>query len=213
MTQRPTLRDCGFWRGEAVILASKSQGRARVLTQAGIPFEVEDSCFDERSLPDMDNIDARRQASILAREKAQIVSDRRKDRIVVGADQTLGFKNRTLHKSPDIKHAIAQLRMLSGTSHQLHSAVACMRDGDMLFEFVVSARIEMRNLSENALRAYAETMGETILTTVGGYEIEGLGASLVAQIHGDIFTIIGLPVFELLSGLREIGVIDEEGER
>lgn len=212
MHRRALLETCGLWRGAPAILASRSAGRARLLEAAGIPFEAVDSYLDERRVEGIDNLEPRAQAAQLALTKARLVSLRHPDRIVVGADQTLAFRGKPLHKSSDVNQALNQLRELRGASHLLHSAVACVRDNVPLFEFVVSATIHMRNVSDNALNAYAAAMGEKLLTTVGGYEIEGLGVMLIERVDGDMFTVIGLPLFPLLAGFRELGVISEEGE-
>lgn len=201
-----------MWRGPPIILASRSQGRARVLAAAGIPFEAVDSRIDERATPGVNQAAPQDQAAILAREKARTVSLRLPDRFVLGADQTLAFAGRPLHKAPDFAVAVKKLSALSGQEHQLHSAVACMRNGELVFEFIETAHIRMRSLGPTAVEAYARAMGEGLLTSVGCYEIEGVGANLVEQVRGDMFTVIGLPLLPLLSALRRIGLINEIGE-
>lgn len=203
------LESCGLWRGAPIILASRSHGRARLLESAGIPFEAVDSLLDERQVAGVDDLAPRAQAATLALAKARSVSLRYPSRVVVGADQTLEFEGRAFHKAPNFGRALAQLRQLSGVAHELHSAVACMRDDELLFSFVGTAEIRMRKLGEPALAAYATAMGDRLLATVGGYEIEGLGANLIESVRGDLFTVIGLPLFSLLSGFREIGLIEE----
>lgn len=210
---RPALLEiCDLWCGTPIILASRSAGRARLLEAAGIPFEAVDSNLDERRLEGIDNLEPRAQAAQLALAKAKLVSLRHPDRIVIGADQILAFRNKTLHKASDVDQALSQLRELRGASHHLHSAVACVRDAVPQFEFVVSATIHMRRVSDRVLNAYAAAMGAKLLTTVGGYEIEGLGVTLIERVDGDMFTVIGLPLFPLLAGLRELGAIVEESE-
>ena len=200
----------GLWHGAPLILASKSRGRAHLLQSAGIPCEAIDSELDERQVEDIDLLGPRDHAAKLAAEKARIVSIRRPDRVVVGADQTLECGGRIFHKPDSMEQALRQLQFMSGETHLLHSAVACFRSGDALFDFVATARIHMRRVSAYALSAYARAMGEKLLETVGSYEIEGLGAHLIDRIEGDMFTVIGLPMFQLLSGLRDLGLIAEE---
>lgn len=212
MSKPALLETCGLWRGAPMILGSRSAGRARLLEAAGIPFEAVDSYLDERRVGGIDNLEPHAQAAQLALAKAKLVSLRHPDRIVVGADQTLAFGGKPLHKSSDVDQALNQLRELRGASHLLHSAVACVRDGVSQFEFVVSATIHMRRTSDSVLSAYAAAMGAKLLTTVGGYEIEGLGVMLIERVDGDMFTVIGLPLFPLLAGFRKLGVIVEEGE-
>ncbi len=202
----------GFWRGAPLVLASKSAGRARVLRDAGLPFEVVDSALDEREDPAVEVLEPREQAILLARRKAQIVSTRRQGRIVLGADQTLAFQGRTIHKARDFEDGLVKLRKLNGATHQLNSAVAAVRDGAVLFEFAQTAEIRMRQIGDRALCTYARAMGETFLATVGGYEIEGFGANLLESVSGDLFTVIGMPLFPLLAELRRIGAIEEDIE-
>jgi len=98
---------------------------------------------------------------------------------------------------------LAQLRMLVGRSHELHSAVAVVRDGKILFEDVVIARLTMRRLSEAEIAAYLDEAGEAVVTSsVGAYQLEGLGVHLFERIEGDHFTILGLPLLPLLDFLR-----------
>lgn len=202
----------GLWRGAPLVLASKSEGRARVLREAGLPFEAVDSELDERGHPGVDALEPREQAIHLAREKARLVSTRYPERVVVGADQTLAFAGGVIHKATDFEDGLAKLRKLNGATHTLHSAVVGVRDGDVLFEFVKSVEISMRKIGDRALAAYACAMGEKFLMTVGGYEIEGFGANLLENVSGDLFAVIGLPLLPLLAELRRIGQIDEDIE-
>ncbi|MCB1533189.1 MAG: Maf-like protein [Rhodoblastus sp.] len=206
------LLECGLWRAAPLILASKSSARARLLEHAGVPFEACDSNLDERNVAGIDELDAREQASRLALEKAWLVSHRFPGRIVVGADQTLDLSGRILHKATSIDEALRQLRAMAGSAHRLTSAVSCVRDNETLFEIVDVAEIRMRRLGEATLRAYAKSMGARIMSTVGGYEIEGFGANLMESVNGDMFTVMGLPLLQLLAKLRAIGVIGVEDE-
>ena len=200
----------GLWRGDPIILASRSKGRAQLLKRAHVPFDVLASKLDERSIQGIDQLLPVDQAARLAAEKARLVSFLKPGRIIIGADQTLALGPRVLHKAANIDQARQQLRELAGRPHCLHSAVACFRDGVAQFDFVRSATIHMRPLSDQTIAAYADKMGEALLQTVGGYEVEGLGAHLIDRIEGDMFTVIGLPLFDLLAGFRRMGMILEE---
>jgi septum formation protein len=94
------------------------------------------------------------------------------------------------------------LRALAGRSHELHSAVAVACDGKILFERAAIARMTMRRLGEPAIDAYLDEAGEAVTTSVGAYQLEGLGVHLFARIEGDHFTILGLPLPPLLAFLR-----------
>jgi septum formation protein len=97
---------------------------------------------------------------------------------------------------------MAQLRDLAGKSHELNSAVAVAHDGKIVFEDVSVARMTMRRMSEAELSAYLDAAGDAVTTSVGAYQLEGLGIHLFERIEGDHFTILGLPLLPLLAFLR-----------
>jgi septum formation protein len=138
----------------------------------------------------------------LAREKARFVSARRPQRYVVGADQTLALGTRIFNKPSTRAQAADQLRALAGHRHELYAAVAVARDGKLLFEDVSVARMTMRRLGDVEIANYLEEAGEAVTSSVGAYQLEGLGIHLFEQIEGDHFTILGLPLLVLLAFLR-----------
>ena len=98
--------------------------------------------------------------------------------------------------------AAEQLRALAGHGHELHSAVAVARDGKILFEAAAVARMTMRRLGEAEIDAYLDQAGKAVTSSVGAYQLEGLGVHLFERIEGDHFTILGLPLLPLLAFLR-----------
>jgi septum formation protein len=193
-----------LWRGEhPLILASQSRARQTLLTNAGIDFEAVPADIDERSLQQGSNHSAPGEvAAFLAREKALWVSARRRESFVVGADQTLALEKRLFSKPAGRTGAREQLLALAGRSHELHSAVAVARGAKILFESSTVARMTMRPLSEAAIDAYLDEAGEAVTSSVGAYQLEGLGIHLFERIEGDHFTILGLPLLPLLAFLR-----------
>ena len=193
-----------LWRGkEPLILASQSRARQMLLANAGIAFESEPAGLDERQVQQKSNLSAPGEiASLLAREKSLSVSRRRSGRYVVGADQTLALGARLFSKPAGRAEAAEQLHVLAGRSHELYSAVAVARDGEILFEKVVFARMSMRCLSEAEIVAYLDEAGAAVTSSVGAYQLEGLGVHLFERIEGDHFTILGLPMLVLLEFLR-----------
>jgi septum formation protein len=141
-------------------------------------------------------------AALLAREKALFVSSRQPGRYVIGADQTLALGDRLFSKPAGRAQAAEQLRALAGRAHELHSAVAVARDGKILFGDVAIARMTMRRLDEAEIAAYLDAAGEAVTSSVGAYQLEGLGVHLFERIEGDHFTILGLPLLPLLAFLR-----------
>ena len=193
-----------LWRGkDPLILASQSRARQMLLANAGIDFEAVPADVDERAVQQASRLSAPGEiAALLAREKARSVSMGQPGRYVVGADQTLALGNRLFSKPAGRTQAAEQLRDLAGRSHELHSAVAVASDGKILFEAVAVARMTMRQLSEAEIRAYLDEAGEAVTSSVGAYQLEGLGVHLFERIEGDHFTILGLPLLQLLAFLR-----------
>ncbi|MEH2612519.1 Maf family protein [Bradyrhizobium sp. AZCC 1693] len=199
-----------IWRGkEPLILASQSRARQMLLANAGIFFEAVPADIDERALHKNSGLSAPGEiAGLLAREKACFVSSKNPGRYVVGADQTLALGNRLFSKPAGRAQAADQLRLLAGHTHELHSAVAVARDGKIVFSDVVVARMTMRRLDESEIEAYLDQAGQAVTTSVGAYQLEGLGVHLFERIEGDHFTILGLPLLPLLAFLRGEGLLN-----
>ncbi|QWG23559.1 Maf family protein [Bradyrhizobium sediminis] len=193
-----------LWRGrDPLILASQSRARQMLLANAGLRCEAVPAEIDERGAQQASGLLAPGEiAALLAREKALWVSARHSRGYVIGADQTLALEQRLFSKPAGRAQAAEQLRDLAGRSHELHSAVAVARDGKILFEAVAVARMTMRQLSGAEIRAYLDEAGEAVTSSVGAYQLEGLGVHLFERIEGDHFTILGLPLLPLLAFLR-----------
>jgi septum formation protein len=193
-----------LWRGKhPIILASQSRARQTLLTNAGIDFEAVPADIDERGVQKASRLSAPGEiAALLAREKALSVSIRQPGRYVIGADQTLALGVRLFSKPGDRDQAKEQLRALAGHSHELHSAVAVARDDAIVFEVAAIARMTLRRLGEAEINAYLREAGEAVTSSVGAYQLEGPGVHLFERIEGDHFTILGLPLLQLLAFLR-----------
>jgi septum formation protein len=126
---------------------------------------------------------------------------------VIGADQTLALGPRLFSKPTGRAQAAEQLRALAGNTHELHSAVSVARAGKILFSEVSVARMTMRRLSAEEIGAYLDAAGEAVTTSVGAYQLEGVGVHLFERIEGDHFTILGLPLLPLLAFLRGQGLL------
>jgi nucleoside triphosphate pyrophosphatase len=199
-----------IWRGQyPLILASQSRARQMLLANAGISFDAVPADIDERSVQKNSGLSAPGEiAGLLAREKAWFVSLKNPGRYVVGADQTLALGNRLFSKPAGRAQAADQLRLLAGQTHELHSAVAVARDGKLVFSDVSIARMTMRRLGESEIEAYLDQAGQAVTTSVGAYQLEGLGVHLFERIEGDHFTILGLPLLPLLAFLRGEGLLN-----
>jgi septum formation protein len=193
-----------LWRGQRpLILASQSRARKMLLASSGLRFEAMPADIDERGLQQSSGLAAPGEiAALLALEKARWISARKAGYYVVGADQTLALGNRLFNKPDGRAAAAEQLRALSGQTHELYSAIAVVLDGKIMFETVAVARMTMRRLGGDDIRNYLDEAGEAVTTSVGAYQLEGLGVHLFERIEGDHFTILGLPLLPLLAFFR-----------
>lgn len=191
-----------------LVLASRSAARRALLQEAGIPVELAPADIDERALErDAPSQTPAGVAAFLARAKAAAVAQSHPGRLVLGADQTLALEDRRFAKPADHAAARTQLRALSGHTHELHSAVALVQDGAVLHEYVSTARLTMRRLTERFLDLYLDAAGNAATASVGAYQIEGLGIQLFERVEGDYFTILGLPLIPALDFLRQHGCL------
>ena len=198
-----------IWRGKApLVLASQSRARQMLLDHAGLAFEAVPADIDERAIQQKSGLlQPGEIAALLAQEKALHISAKMPDRYVIGADQTLALRTRLLSKPASRAQAAEQLRALAGNAHEPHSGVAVAIGGKVLFSEVAIARMTMRPLSGDDIRSYLDAAGEAVTTSVGAYQLEGLGVHLFERIEGDHFTILGLPLLPLLAFLRGQGLL------
>jgi septum formation protein len=199
----------GLWLADQpLVLASKSASRRAVLHAAGIPLEIRPADIDERAVEaSAAPASPGTIAALLARAKARAIAAQWPGRLVLGADQTLALGERTFSKPDDTTAARAQLRLLRGKTHALHSALVLMRDGAVVHEQREIARLTMRDFSDGFLESYLAAAGAAVTESVGAYQVEGIGIQLFERIEGDHFTILGLPLLGLLNALRREGCL------
>jgi len=197
-----------LWLAPApLLLASASATRRDLLTGAGLPVETAPARIDERALEAEGGALAPIElARRLARAKAEEVAARHPGRVVIGADQVLECEGRIFHKPADLAAAHAHLARLQGRTHQLHSAVAIVHGGHAE-DFVETARLTLRPLDAGAIDAYLRLAGVAVTTSVGAYQLEGLGIHLFERVEGDHSTVLGLPLTPLLARLRGLGLL------
>ncbi len=181
-----------------------------LLQGAGIPLELMAADIDERAVEAKAGLDdPGGVAALLAREKALAVAAQVPDRLVLGADQTLALGRRRFSKPVDRAAAREQLKLLRGQAHTLHSAVAIVRDRRTIFEHRTTADLTMRSFSDAFLESYLDAVGDAVTTSVGAYQVEGIGVQLFERIEGDHSTILGLPLLPVLAALRREGALSE----
>lgn len=192
-----------------LILASASQVRARLLQGARVPFTVQASRVDEDQIKDaLVGQGADAIAASLAEEKARAIAGDHGDDLIIGADQILECEGRLFDKPKDRAGAETHLRDLRGRTHRLITAAAVVRGPDLLWRTVAETRLTMRDVSDDFIDAYLNSVGDDALASVGAYRLEDMGAQLFSRIDGDYFSILGLPLLELLEFLRGQGILE-----
>ena len=191
-----------------LVLASGSAIRRKLIEAAGIPVVACPADLDERGLEaQIASETPSTIAALLAREKASAVERLQRGRLILAADQTLALGSERFSKPADRPAARAQLRALSGKTHELHSAIVFMQNAMVLFEHVGIARLTMRTLSDRFLDEYLDAVGSAASASVGAYQLEGVGIQLFERVEGDFFTILGLPLIPALDFLRRRGCL------
>ena len=195
----------------ALILASASAVRARLLREANVPFDVCPATINEEeikaSLLD-GKLGADAIAGVLAERKATQVSLAHPEALVLGCDQVLAFAGRLIGKAADLTEARALLRELRGKEHCLVTACVLAKGGAPVWRKLERCRLWMRPFSDAFLDEYLQAEGVNVLGSVGCYHLEGRGIQLFEGVEGDYFSVLGLPLIPLLAALREQRIIE-----
>lgn len=188
-----------------IVLASASGVRDELLRRAGVDISVDPARIDEAAVKASllaAGAPPRDVADKLAELKALRVGARHETALVLGADQVLVHRGEILDKPATLIEARAHLERLRGEQHDLLSAAVIVLQGAPVWRHIGAARLTMRHFSQVFLDSYLEQVGEQALTSVGAYQLERLGAQLFARVDGDYFTVLGLPLLEILGFLR-----------
>ena len=194
-----------------IILASKSIHRKMLMENAGLNFDTASADIDERTIETAvkdTGVIPKELALILANAKALDVSQKNTDQYVIGSDQTMSMQDKMFHKPESMDDARRRLLELSGSTHELNSAVVIVKNGETIWQHVSTAELTMRKLTPEFIGRHLAQAGDDVLTSVGAYQLEKEGVQLFDNIEGDFFTIVGLPMLPLLEELRNLGVID-----
>jgi septum formation protein len=187
-----------------IILASGSAVRAQLLRNANVSFDVVLSRVDEVALRNSlgaEQASPRDIADALAEAKARRVANRHPTALVIGCDQVLEFKGQIFNKPTSPADAIGQLQTLRGQTHSLLSAVVLYATAEPIWRHVGQVKLTMRQLSDAYIHDYVARNWDSVQHSVGAYKIEEEGSRLFTRIEGDYFTILGLPLTDLLSYL------------
>ena len=180
-----------------IILASKSEVRKEILDKNNIQCVVEPSNVDEDPVKESllkEKASSEIISKNLAELKANKVSMKKTDEIVLGADSVIDLEGELISKPESREEAIEILRKLNGKSHFLISSVCISKNGSMIWNYTDKAKLTMKNFSDDELKKYLSKISDETLYAYNVYQIEGEGRSLFAKIEGDEDTIMGLPV-------------------
>ncbi len=195
----------------SVILASGSEIRANLLRNAGVTFDVKVARIDEAAIIAslwQENAKPHDVVDTLAEYKAARIAAKHPESLVIGCDQILVCDKKIYEKVDSLDAAREKLMSLRGKAHQLMSAVVIFEDGKPVWRQIGRAQLIMRDFSDEFIDTYLERNGTDILSSVGCYKLEEEGAQLFTRIQGDYFTILGIPLLEVLGLLRTRGVLE-----
>ncbi len=192
-----------------IILASGSKIRATILQNAGVKFRVQTSRVDEDEFKESmraEGLSPMDQADYLAQMKSEKVSSQTGG-LVLGADQMLSLEGRGFDKPKSREEAFERLKEFSGKTHHLECAAVISENGEAVWRYIARPKLTMRRLSDEFINSYLDQIGDAAFESVGAYQLEGLGVQLFSSIEGDYFSILGLPLLQVLDYLRERSVI------
>lgn len=192
-----------------VILASGSAIRRKLMTEAGLEFEVITKAVDEAAIKESmlaESTPLRDIADALAEAKSMRVS-RVESGLVIGADQIMVMDNKLFDKPSSLNEARERLKLMRGTTHYLMGAVVICENGNPVWRHMAKTKLTMRTFSDAFLEDYLEKEGELVTKSVGAYRFEGLGSQLFSHVEGDFFSILGLSLLPVMDYLRVRGAI------
>lgn len=193
-----------------LILASQSASRLAMFKAVGVEVQARPARIDEEMITASllaEGAKPRDVADALAEYKAQKIAMKEPEAVVIGSDQVLDFNGVLLNKPSSPDDALAQLRAMAGKPHKLFSAAVIFEDGKPVWRHVGMVRMQMRAATEDYLKGYVDRNWQQIQHCVGGYQLESEGARLFHRVDGDYFTVLGMPLLDVLSYLTLKGII------
>lgn len=196
---------------QRLILASGSAARVEMLRNAGVEVNVIVPRIDEENIKASllaEGAKPREIADVLAEQKALKIASKEPMSMVLASDQVLEFDGGLLSKPHSPDDAVAQITRLSGRPHKLWSAAVIYEDGKPVWRSTKGVTLLMRSVSADYITDYVARNWDDIRWCVGGYQLEAEGARLFADVRGDYFTVLGMPLLDVLSYLSLRGIID-----
>ena len=189
------------------ILASNSSSRHRLLKNAGLNFtKISPVCDEELIKKDLikKTINKKTLPKLLAKEKALSVSITKPNKLIVGSDTVIVFKNKIINKAKTLEGAKKQLKKFSGNKHQIISAVSVCYKNKQIWSTQQTSTVQIKKLNAEQINCYIKKTGKGILSSVGCYQAESLGPQIIKSIKGDFFNVLGFPLFPFLSFLSKV---------
>ena len=188
-----------------IILASKSEVRRKILEENGIKCIVEPPNIDENLIKESllkENVTSELISKNLAELKANKISKKKSEKLVLGADSIIDLEGEIISKPLNRNDAFNILKKLNGKKHQLISSVCISKNGSMIWNYTDAANLTMKQMTNEELKLYLTKIKDKELYAYNVYQIEGEGRSLFSKIEGDEDTIMGLPVKQIKAYLN-----------
>ena len=192
---------------EEIILASKSLVRKKILEENGIKCIVEPSNIDEDLIKESllkENSTPKLISKNLAELKANQVSQKKNENLVLGADSIINLNEEIISKPSNREEALTILKKLNGQKHQLISSICISKNGSMIWNYTDIATLTMKQMSDEELKSYLDKIKDKELYAYNVYQIEGEGRFLFSKIEGDENTIMGLPIKQIKEYLNNL---------
>ena len=190
-----------------IVLASKSEVRRKILEENGIKCIVEPSNIDENLIKESllkENVTSELISKNLAELKANKISQKKSEKLVLGADSIIDLDGKIISKPLNRNDAFNILKKLNGKTHQLISSVCISKNGSMIWNYTDAANLTMKKMTNEELKSYLTKIKDKELYAYNVYQIEGEGRSLFSKIEGDEDTIMGLPVNQIKAYLNTL---------
>jgi len=188
----------------SLILASSSTARATLLRNAGIVFEIYPPKIDEQMITESmisENLSRRDMADHLAEMKASKVASKFPDSFIIGSDQILEFQGQVISKPQSKAELFAQLQAFQNETHRLFTSAVIYYENRPIWRHISKVDVSFRFLPDTVLTAYIDQFWDHNRYSVGGYRLEAEGVQLIRRINGDYFSVLGLPLLEVLNFL------------
>ena len=190
-----------------IIMASKSEVRKKILDQNGIDCDVMPANVDEEQIKESflkEKATPEIISKNLAELKANKISEKKPDELVLGADSVIDLNGELISKPTNREEAFGILQKLNGQKHQLISSVCISKNGSMIWNYTAASTLTMKQLNSNEIKSYLAKIKDKELYAYGVYQIEADGRSLFSKIEGDENVIMGLPVRQIKEYLNTL---------